>query len=1594
MNNLFIQGMFMSRAFSEEAPDALQVIDDFKRNSMARYRKEAESLLSGWMLDADQQFTIGDEIKTVKADKDDTKVTTWATCPANGELKLLHAFDSVNFVPIGNTPYEVRETSLPLFSDRKPQIFSGTLDENGLGSIIGCHPNRPYIVRFYPNVGEADLQKLYASYDDITAKLHQWLVAEWNGTIAEEWRSFAPAGDVKRLQQINQRSLKGTANALISLWDEIKKAIHILTHPDEYYEKLRDFISDADIQTLKAQAKDLLHTALLILNDEPLMFLYASAVVCWVQLQPPTVMAELYSQIMTSLLINILLCLALQAAGLQARMIIRILPDLRPRAAGLLEKALQSLMDSTESQVLKAHAATVKPLAVKGEVRVNSSQKSTVHINSPVQGIDQTEANVLSIKRSKQKNTQVTQVEPFDDAPSTAKTPADKPADSAKNTATNGCPVSMVTGEELLTLTDGELDGRVPFAWTRLYRTSAVELDCGMGPGWSHALAQRLEITEDAVIWTNEENSSTSFPIPTAQRPAIHNSLSRAAIYLGENNSELVVAQAGDSPRFLHFRTDDRNGTRLTAISDKYGNQLTVEHDYIGRVTRIGDFNRRLELRYHNSQLIAVDYQRFTQERHEETYSWKTVNTPVTYGYDEQQRLIEARNAAGETEHYRYDEQHVIQERQLAGGARFFWEWEREGKHARCVRHWANFAQMDTRYQWGDDGSVTLIHADGSEETYAHNDQARLIRKVDPDGAEHLKAYDDQGRLVAEKDPLGNVTEFHYNEAGRLTSIIPTDEEPTLLEYRDGFVSRKQRGDAVWQFWHNEHGDVICEADPDGHKTYHDYDTRGRLNHVSYPGGSAHRFTWNDNEQLHSETLPDGRTFHYAYDDLGRLTVRQHPDGTQDKYAWDAVGRLIQSWHPNGTSRRYSYNAYGKVTSETDELDRVTRYEYADGLHLVSRKINPDDSEVNYRYDNARLQLSEIKNENGRLYHLDYYPNGLIQQETDFEGRRTAYAYDLKGQLQEKTEFGAEDEALITRYERDAGGRLLTKTLPDGEQVTFRYDTLGRLIGVNDGHCPLGFEYDLQDRLIAEHQGWATSRYRYDPLGQLSHCRLPDGNTLDYQYHDGGPLKGIDLNAQCLTRHGYFNSLETKRQQGALVSTSKYDEQGRLLEFHAGQRYSRQYQYAANDNLTGVIDSRKGEKRYVYNDMDRLTEVRDQDNRHLESFLQDRTGTLLIDNGQDGLKGLATGNRVDSHGNTQYEYDAYGNLIRERRGSENAQVTHYRYDCQHRLIGVTQPDGRTSSYRYDAFGRRISKTVEGRTTEFVWQGDRLIAETDAKSDNNYRTYVYEPGTFRPLALLDGHGKTAEVYHYQLDHLGTPQTLTDTEGTLRWSANYTAYGKVENLDINDIHNPLRFQGQYHDQETGLHYNRHRYYNPESGRFLTPDPIKLAGGMNAYLYVPNPTGWVDPLGLNANCPGAGGCKPDGKQPGDVGGVRVDEGGPTIPRASFRPKDFANEQKLIEHYDKHGSEFGSKNKEDYLSTARYVIDNGTQVQYLYKDEARTGYIKLIGNNSKGQAKFSFVGTNNKEEITTLHTKSGKDFWKAINNDAHDKTVRPYND
>ncbi|WPN62907.1 RHS repeat-associated core domain-containing protein [Pseudomonas sp. P9_35] len=1488
-------GSLVMAVMDSDHPDVEAVLHDF-RHCLNDYDAWAEDFWTGQALDIEQVFKVGNEVSLAPAKNDSEQFSAVvARCPAQGPLTLVHMFQASRFVPIGNTPVTLEpiiegEPGKETFGEPVPHVIG----PSGILEIPECDRGQRYRITFFPNVTTDHVKALYASYQLVIVELEGWLKTEWN-EFQPLWKEFSEGGFVKRFNVLQQAEQRGFERTVYGLWDSVKQVFDLLADLRANSEKLLEFLTEAELEQLLKASSEAIAKGLMILSDEPLLLVYTAAFTSWLRMMPPQYRAEVMGEMRASVLINFLLAAVTGGLGVGLHLSGKALHLIRSERAREWLQASSQRLGQLGGDSLNKHADALKPVVIAGRgssvgpapvrpLQITAGDSAPLSVSNPAP----------IVREKSQAAARLSKYEPHDDASTQSKNPNGDPADSAAQTRTHGCPVSMVTGEELLTLEDGTLDGRLPFVFTRLYRTSAAELDAGLGLGWSHALAHRLLIEGEEVIWIDQENRRTSFPRPNLQRPAIHNSLARAAIYLSSEPDELIVAQPGEGPPFLHFR----NG-HLIALSDRYDNRLTIQRNIYGDISRLDNgAQRSLRLRYEHRHLVAIDYQSFHPERLPDE-AWRTEQTLATYRYDARWRLIEATNAAGESERYDYDDRHIILQRQLAGGASFYWEWQGVGLAVRCARHWASFAQMDSRYTWSEDGSVIVQNLDGSQEVYVHDERARLVRQVDPDGGEHLKAYDEQGRLIAEQDPLGAVTEYRYDEVGRLVALIPPEGEPTSYEYRNGFLHARQRGKAVWTYRRNTRGDVIVLIEPEGRRTEYAYDAHGQLLATYDPDGGEHRFTWSRLGQLTEEILPDGSRRCFSYDALGRLLSRQDEHGALTHYQWDAVGRLLQVTLPNGATRTWRYNAYGKVTAECDEQGRLTRYEYADDLHLISRRLNPDGSELKYRYDSARLLLTEIENESGEKYQLDYTPGGLIRQETGFDGQRTGYAYDLNGHLLEKTEFGADGNQRITAYQRDTAGRLLRKTLPDGATIDYRYDALGRLVSVDDGHWPLAYEYDAQDRLVVEHQGWATLRYRYDSVGRLIHCRLPDHSTLDYRHAPGGALFAIDLNGTCLTEHRYKGGRERQRQQGLLLSDYTYDEQGRLKaqtvwQTQQQQLFWRDYSYSANGNLAALSDTRN-RRSYQYDAQDHLLRIDYTHSQAPEHFAHDPAGNLLMMDrpGPTTLKG----NRLLMEGDRHYDYDAYGNLARERRGKAQCLITEYRYDSQHRLIGVTTPDGNETSYRYDAFGRRISKTVDSQTTEFIWQGDQVIAES---SNSHYQSYVYEPGTFRPLALLEGEGpEKATPFYYHLDHLGTPQELTSHQGEVVWAARYNGYGKLTGLlhgDGKRLEQPLRFQGQYHDRESGLHYNRHRYYNPETGRYLTADPSKLKGGLNAYRYTLNPTGWVDPLGL-VDCPGNDGCKkPAVGEQDPAAKVGVDEGSPPPP-APPKPDKWSRHPKSIQ-------------------------------------------------------------------------------------------------
>ncbi len=425
----------------------------------------------------------------------------------------------------------------------------------------------------------------------------------------------------------------------------------------------------------------------------------------------------------------------------------------------------------------------------------------------------------------------------------------------------------------------------------------------------------------------------------------------------------------------------------------------------------------------------------------------------------------------------------------------------------------------------------------------------------------------------------------------------------------------------------------------------------------------------------------------------------------------------------------------------------------------------------------------------------------------------------------------------------------------------------------------LCYSYDLLGRLTQELSPSGALDYKYDALSNLTTLTLPDGRKLNHLYYGSGHLHQLNLDGQVISDMERDDlHREVYRTQGKLTSCFGYDAMGRkawqfastlpadklsqvhntgvntsLLVEHAYNPIHRRYQYDPAGELVRTLDKLRGEIKYEY---EANGQLRSRDTGSLvgsEEFCYDAAANRLDFNARQFAK--VKDNRIKQWRDQEYRYDPWGNLIEKRSGHSKLQT--FAYDCENRLVRAeTLVNGKLESrgeYRYDSLGRRVAKQAEinGQVEQkrFLWQGLRMLRE---ETPGQSILYVYEPGSYAPLARVDQtEGEEQKLYYFHTDQIGTPLELTDSDGKIVWQATYRSWGSVEQVAVSEVDQSLRFQGQYFDSETGLHYNTYRYYAPDVGRFMSPDPIGLRGGFNLFRYNLNPIMWIDPAGL-APCP----------------------------------------------------------------------------------------------------------------------------------------------
>ncbi|BFM16850.1 hypothetical protein R50073_30330 [Maricurvus nonylphenolicus] len=1106
-------------------------------------------------------------------------------------------------------------------------------------------------------------------------------------------------------------------------------------------------------------------------------------------------------------------------------------------------------ISKSEKQSLDSESKTAR--AANGKSQQDNSAGNSDNLQNHVTGTETptTTAYPHSEKSTKTSNSSATTEDP-DNQVGTSPATGD-PSPSNSDTPCEGEPISMISGEELLELTDFNLPGPIPFAWKRTYRTSNPT-NLGLGHGWSHPLSERLVIEGNTVDYLTLEGRSIRFTQPSIGETR-HNRSEDLAL-LRQSEFSYTLMSPTDASRI--FRADGiHKHLPLVELRDSFNNSINIDYQQGQPRKLVTSWGRLLDFDCdEQGQITAIKAPQLQDGPHSNALL-------AQYHYDDHNDMVSATLPGGQTEAYQYNN-HIIVQRTTSSGVNYLFEWDKHTPEARCQRQWSDGASetggaYDYRFKWQPKRKISYAtDSNGKTREYHYDAKGNVVKEVDPEGGVTKRLYDSYGKLCSETNPNGHTTYYRYNSLGKVTRITNALNQTTRIRYNTlglPALITDPLGNH-WQRRYNTSGLLTETRDPAGNAWRYSYNDKGQLETIEDPEGGKRQLQWNSQFELISETDPDGRTTQYSYDTWGRVQRITNAAGHAAEYRYDVAGRPVEIIDHQGLSTHLQYNASGQVTHHINAQGQTTEYQYG-GFAQVETRIDGNGQRLEYLYDQER-NLTGLINEKGERYTLKYDGNERLIEEIGFDGRHQHYRYNSAGQLTEHR-----DMDVVTHFNRDATGRLLRKTNNNGDLAEFHYDALGRMTSANNGDAFIRYQYDSAGRLIAEHVDSANAENQEDRSHSLQHkydkrgwriSTSSDDQHISYQHTPGGQLYGVDHNGNPVVRCEYDETGRLREKiQGQLSSQFDYDPNGRLVQQQVSHKgddnpvIQRDYKYNNAGNLQQVEDLLRGLTQYHYDNNDQLQQVKGPIE---EAFNFDPAGNLLQND--QGNAGYEQGNRLQFHGDRHFSYDKRGNLIEEKHGKGQQLSASYQYNGWNQLITV-EKNGFKTLYRYDALGRRIGKTVthlkskQQKKTTFCWNGDVLWSETNHTPKGKIsQHYLFEPNSFRPLALI----KDGEIHHYHLDHLGTPQEITDAAGEIVWQAQYKAYGQIAGFSEKPkISNPLRFQGQYFDSETGLHYNRHRYYDPGVGRFVHQDPVGLLGGNNCYQYAPNPTGWVDPLGL---------------------------------------------------------------------------------------------------------------------------------------------------
>lgn len=745
----------------------------------------------------------------------------------------------------------------------------------------------------------------------------------------------------------------------------------------------------------------------------------------------------------------------------------------------------------------------------------------------------------------------------------------------------------------------------------------------------------------------------------------------------------------------------------------------------------------------------------------------------------------------------------------------------------------------------------------------------RLVELHTPGGGVERFAYTDltlPDRITEHTDALGGVKHFGWNRLGQLTrhqdcsgqiSQWRFDSDGQLIEATDALGQRSR-------YQYDARGLQTHIELPDGARIEQTFDGLGRLLAVTQNGTVLRRNVWNADSQLSESTDAAGRLLRFDYDAAGRLVTLHNENGATTRFAYDVADRMIEQIGFDGRTQRYRYCADDSLEWAEDS-GLVHHYAYDDAGRMIEQRIQQG--------HDGPLLLTE---------RLEWTASGQLAAAHSLGaegGNSVRFDYDPAGRRVGEAQLQADGWSYRVQHQHGED-RQLASTYGELPALDWRYYGPGHLQSLDFGALQIEFERDPLHRETARH-AWLqqgdtrrsayTAIRDYDPLGRPRRQQLSTEHgerwQREYRFDALGRLTDIDDDAQGPIRY-------------------TYDLAGRLIGSRHGEEVFEYRFDPAGNRLPNAELSRPADEEWAAT---------------VQARLKDPRFNLLgeVDGEADTRVQRWTDNRVLFDEKHQYRYDAAGNLI-ERLGADGEHMQLH-YDARHRLVRIqrrtAQGERIEARYHYDALSRRVRKDVtrngHTETTRYGWDGDRLVAEEAA---TRLRTVVYEPGSFVPLLRVEqvrgvAEGSDAEasdeqsdaldgnelkslrellrssgnplpaelassddglqIQFFHTDHLGTPLRMTDTAGREIWRARNDDWGAVRD-EHGETEQPIRFQGQWEDAETALHYNRHRYYLSSAARFISKDPSGLPSGINEFSYVAiSPITKVDPLGLFEVC-----------------------------------------------------------------------------------------------------------------------------------------------